>query len=167
MRGCLITLGVIFLVLILTMVGLFVFWKDISSWGLNALFDSLDTDGSGTLSLVEYQTQFPADDPAMAAMFPRLDLDGNGELSRVEFGNMTDAVMATATLASADATTVIAQLDGNGDGRVDAAELQGLGLAPTEAAAVMQSFDADKDGGLNAAELEPALAQARQSLGQP
>jgi Ca2+-binding EF-hand superfamily protein len=46
----------------------------------NSDFDTLDVDGSGTISQAEASV-----DAELTALFAELDIDGNGELSKAEF----------------------------------------------------------------------------------
>ena len=63
--------------------------KDIVVELNQSLFDAVDTNGSGTISLKEYTTFITPSGisaEAAAAAFAKLDRDGSGVISRAEFG---------------------------------------------------------------------------------
>lgn len=79
-----------------------------------------------------------------AAMFGEIDADGNGEITQAEVKTHAEARFTAA--------------DTNGDGALDAAEMQ---AARTERGGkksqrMLEKYDADKSGALDAAELEKA-----------
>ena len=69
-------------------------------------FDSLDIDGSGTISPSE-----AAVDTDLMAEFIELDTDGSGELSKEEFANL-------ASSSAAYAAVDFASFDADGDGAI-------------------------------------------------
>lgn len=104
-------------------------------------FATLDVDQSGGLSLEEIQN-------AGAVRFAAMDTDGNGSISAAEMVAAQQGQMA------ARAEKMIAHLDENDDGELQADEMKQRGGDRSER--MFERVDADENGEISAEEFEAA-----------
>ncbi|QCI98237.1 XopAW family type III secretion system calcium-binding effector [Agrobacterium larrymoorei] len=131
-------------------------------------FNSLDTDGSGSLSQTEFTSARPDDVTEDMAnnLFTQLDADGDGTLSTEELAAKDAAPNGAPPPPPAEEEDSISSLDTNGDGVVSQAEF--LAARPDEvseedATSLFSQIDSDGDGTVSQEELEAS----RQPDGPP
>lgn len=122
--------------------------------GPEIMFETLDLDGDGAVTLEELQG-------AREARFAERDANGDGVLDREE-------LMAGATdRMSRGIDRILDRADADGDGALSLGELAearpGRGGAGPEA--MFARFDADGDGSVTEAEFDAAMAEARARRG--
>lgn len=122
-------------------------------------FNSLDTDGSGSLSQTEFTSARPDDVTEDMAnnLFSQLDADGDGTLSAEELAAKDAAPNGAPPPPPAEEDDSISSLDTNGDGVVSQAEF--LAARPDEvseedATNLFSQIDSDGDGTVSQDELE-------------
>lgn len=103
-------------------------------------FATLDTDGSGTLTMAEIEA-------AGQARFAAMDTDGNGALSAAEL------VAAREGAATDKADRMIEKMDKNDDGELQADEMNPRGPNATR---MMSHLDANDDGEVSQEEFDAA-----------
>ena len=110
-------------------------------------FQEIDTDGDGQLSRAELEAH-------AAARFARADSNGDGFLSGDEIGKGHGGKRAQKMLE---------RLDRDGDGKLDAAELEAAGAERRQErhARMLERLDSDGDGRLSLAEIS-----ARRDMGE-
>jgi len=104
-------------------------------------FATLDTDGSGTVTLAEIEA-------AGQARFDAIDTDGNGALS------LEEMVAARDGDATRRAERMISRMDENGDGELQADEMTRRG---PDAERMLSHADADDDGEISEEEFDAAV----------
>ncbi|MDG1376430.1 MAG: calcium-binding protein [Yoonia sp.] len=114
-------------------------------------FATLDADGNSAISLEELQN-------AGAARFAEMDTDGNGALSVEELAAARAAEMADR------AAKMIARMDENGDGELQADEMKPRGRGDY-AARMFGHMDADDDGKISQEEYD-AAGEGRRGRGK-
>lgn len=114
------------------------------------IFERLDADGDGAVSLAELEAM-------RAARFAQTDADGDGRLDR-------DELLAR---AGHRADRMIERLDSDGDGAITAEEFAAAraGRGGPDPARVIARFDTDGDGALTRAEFDAGLARMREHRG--
>ncbi len=122
-------------------------------------FNSLDTDGSGSLSQTEFTSARPDDVTEDMAnnLFTQLDADGDGALSAEELAAKDAAPNGAPPPPPTEEEDSISSLDTNGDGVVSQAEF--LAARPDEvseedATNLFSQIDSDGDGTVSQDELE-------------
>jgi Ca2+-binding EF-hand superfamily protein len=149
----------------------------------DALFDAVDTNGDGLISVEELYTHLSgvgfASASAVGNIFSLFDLDMNGKLDRDElrdaFIKYDDPGLRLALgLGTSEADVVFDQIDANRDGVISQAELlthmqANDYLSPaTTAATVFKTLDVNRDGSISRAELREgymAYSAVREALG--
>ncbi|MEO1000202.1 MAG: EF-hand domain-containing protein [Pseudomonadota bacterium] len=121
------------------------------SAGLLTQFDTLDTDGSGTLSAEEIAA-------GRAAAFAAADSNGDGQLSEAEMADMLEARFRAAARANAEALAprTLSRLDRDEDDTVDDEEFTRAGRRQEQ---VLGRADTDGDGEVSRAEIEALVAE--------
>lgn len=101
-------------------------------------FATLDTDGSGTLTVAELEA-------AHAARFAEMDTDGNGAIS------LEELAAAQAEVPQKRAERMLSKMDANEDGELQADEMKPRG---SNAERMIDHLDEDDDGEISAEEFE-------------
>lgn len=150
----------------------------------DALFDSVDTNGDGSISIEELQNHLQseagvASAAAVASIFTLFDADCNGQLSREELRESLvkyddPHFRMVLGLGTSEADDVFDQIDTNRDGRVTAAELlehmatSGYPNPDATSEMIFRALDIDSDGSVSRAELREGYTKytaVRQALG--
>ena len=112
-----------------------------------APLETYDADDDGIVTREEVET-------GRAARFAAADADGDGALSPEELIAMEEAILEEARLARAAA--VVTRMDDNGDGLLQAGELE---ARTPRIAPLFDELDTDGDGGISQAEMEARRPQ--------
>ena len=116
-----------------------------------APLETYDADSDGTITEAEIET-------GRAERFVQADVDGNGALSADELIAMEEAIHEEVRQAQATsrASAIITRMDDNGDGLLQAEELQ---ARTPQLAPIFDELDIDNSGGISQAELEASHPQ--------
>lgn len=106
-------------------------------------FATLDTDGSGTLTVAELEA-------AHAARFAEMDTDANGAIS------LEELAAAQNKLSDRRAERMMSKMDANEDGVLQADEMKPRG---SNAGRMIDHLDQDDDGEISAEEFEKAAGK--------
>jgi hypothetical protein len=112
-----------------------------------APLETYNADGDGTVTQEEIET-------GRAERFAGADVDGDGALSAGELIAMEEAIQEELRLARAAA--VVTRMDDNGDGLLQAEELE---ARTPQIAPLFDELDSDGDGGISLAEMEAGRPQ--------
>lgn len=115
-----------------------------TGWGAGLLFDRLDADGNGEVSLAEITA-------ARQAQFDRVDANGDGAVTLDELGAAQDRLRRFVELPGADPAERLRRQDRDGDGRLSRDEFSAVPPA-------LLLIDADGNGAISRAEFDRAMS---------
>ena len=128
------------------------------------IFEELDADGNGSVTLEEVQA-------AGAGRFARADADGDGALSRAELIGQGQARVADRV------DRMLERLDADGDGQLTQAEMEEaregrerrggrFGRGGPSPERMFERLDADSDGAVTQAEFDEGVARLLEGMGR-
>lgn len=164
MRGCLITLGVVFLLLIAGGIAVFLYRDRLLASALDNIFASIDADRNGSLTEAEFHGGLSEWFPQGDGYFQALDSDASGTVDAAEFSHLFSMWQKVQALASEDVTEGFAALDSDGNGSLSVEELRASGLTAAQAQTILERFDSDKTGTLDSSEFGKAREDMRGML---
>ncbi|MEJ6389325.1 EF-hand domain-containing protein [Gymnodinialimonas ulvae] len=129
--------------------------------GPRMMFEELDADGNGSVTLEEVQA-------AGEGRFARADADGDGALSRAEL------IAQGQDRVEARVDRMLERLDNNGDGQLTQAELEEaregrggrFGRGGPSPERMFDRLDADGDGAVTEAEFDEGVARFLERMGR-